>query len=253
MKRTVEFARMAIFMAAFLAAGCASIKPWHEPPLPAIPLEELSIDEEVTELYAMMRHDWAIVSQRLAEIPAKPASPAPPPAPAQPAPRATTTTRPTADSVLASMLIPVVGVTPDNLQNTYGAPRDGGRRRHRGIDIMAPRGTRVVAVADGEISYVGTQSKAGRSVWLVTDAGVSFFYAHLDRWASGLKEGRKVRKGETIGYVGDSGNARRSSPHLHFTIHRDSEAVNPYPYLVVAGLPERPQPVLAGGLTAGGQ
>lgn len=221
---------------------------------PPIPIEHLEIDEEVTELYAMMRHDWAILNERLSALPARPKVE---PAPATAKPDELIPTRrfrtTTADGVLASMLIPVVGVSPDELRNTYGAPRDGGRRRHRGIDIMAPRGTKVVAVADGEISYVGTQSKAGRSVWLVTEGGVSFFYAHLDRWANGLREGKKVTKGETIGYVGNSGNARRSSPHLHFAIHRDSEAINPYHHLVVATMPERPQPVIAGGIAAGGQ
>ena len=90
-------------------------------------------------------------------------------------------------------------------------------------------------------------------MWLVTDAGVSFFYAHLDRWANGLREGVTVRKGQTIGYVGNSGNARRSSPHLHFAIHRDSRAINPYPHLAAASMPEKPRPILAGGMAAGGQ
>jgi peptidoglycan LD-endopeptidase LytH len=251
-RRTFKGARLVILVVAVLAAGCASINPWREPPPPPMPLEELAIDEDITELYAMMRHDWAILSRRLSEIPPKPAS-VPAPAAPESTVRPATPTRLTADALLDSIVIPVVGVSRDELINSYGAPRDGGRRRHRGIDIMAPRGTRVVAVADGEISYVGTQSKAGRSVWLVTDAGVSFFYAHLDRWANGLREGQRVRKGDTIGYVGNTGNARRSSPHLHFAIHRDSEAINPYPHLVVAGMPERPRPVLAGGLTAGAQ
>jgi len=237
-------------LCAILLAGCASILPDREPPPSPIPLEQLEIDEEVTELYAMMRHDWAILHERLAAIPAPPK---PAPAPKEPARPSLPLIPLTSEGVLSSMYIPVVGVSPFELTNSYGAPRDGGRRRHRGIDIKAPRGTRIVAVVDGEISYVGTQSKAGRSVWLVNDGGVSFFYAHLDRWANGLHEGMKVKKGQTIGYVGNSGNARRSSPHLHFAIHRDSEAINPYPYLITAAMPEKPAPVLTSGLTAGAQ
>lgn len=243
---------MGVLLAACLASGCASLIPRREPPPPPIPLEALEIDEEVTELYAIMRHDWAILNDRLSAIPAPPKPKPTPAAELIPELRPLAMSR-TADSVLATMVIPVVGVTRSELKNSYGAPRDGGRRPHRGIDIPAPRGTKVVAVADGEISFVGTQSKAGRSVWLVTDAGVSFFYAHLDRWANGLREGLEVRKGQTIGYVGNSGNARRSSPHLHFSIHRESKAINPYPHLVVAAMPERSQPVLAGGMSAGSQ
>lgn len=253
MNRAFDRTRVGILAVAMLATGCASFVPRPASPPTTIPLEHLEIDEEVTELYAMMRHDWAILNIRLEEIPPKPEAPKAPKATLIRPASTTARLQPTADSVLDSMYIPVVGVTPSRLKNSYGAPRDGGRRKHRGIDITAPRGTKVVAVADGEISYVGTQAKAGRSVWLVTDAGVSFFYAHLDRWASGLREGQKVRKGQTIGYVGDSGNARRSGPHLHFAIHRNSAAINPYPHLVTANLPERQPPVLAGSLAAGGQ
>jgi murein DD-endopeptidase MepM/ murein hydrolase activator NlpD len=238
-------------LVAFFATGCASLVPARSPSPPAVPLEDLEIDDDLTELLAMMRHDWAILSERQVSLPS-PSEPinraTPKPTPAPPAPKAITP-----DRVLASLYMPVAGVTASQLANSYGAPRDGGRRKHRGIDIKAPRGTKVVAVADGEISYVGTQNKAGRSVWLVTEAGVSFFYAHLDRWANGIREGQKVRKGDTLGYVGNSGNARRSAPHLHFTIHRYSEAINPYDHLLTAMVVDRAPPVLAGGLTAGGQ
>jgi murein DD-endopeptidase MepM/ murein hydrolase activator NlpD len=253
LKRQHDGARVGILIAAALTAGCSMILPDPDPPPLPVPLEDLLIDQDVTELYAMMRHDWAILNERLSEIP-PPSIAAPAPATGPRTSEPTRITLPfTADAVLASMYIPVVGVSPTELRNSFGAPRDGGTRRHRGIDIPAPRGSKVVAVADGEISYVGTQSKAGRSVWLVTDAGVSFFYAHLDRWANGLREGLRVRKGQTIGYVGNSGNARRSSPHLHFAIHRHSEAINPYPHLVAATMPEKPRPVLSGGMTAGSQ
>lgn len=252
MKRVFQGVKAGVLLATGLSIGCTSLLPQRQPPTLPIPLQELEIDEEVTELQAMMRHDWALANERIVAIPV-PATPEPPRSEESGRALLPATLPATADAVLASMYIPVVGVSPDQLRNSFGDSRDGGRRRHRGIDIMAPRGTKVVAVVDGEISYVGTQGKAGRAVWLVTDTGVSFFYAHLDRWANGLREGMKVRKGQTIGYVGNSGNARRSSPHLHFAIHRDSQAINPYPHLVAAMMPERAQPVLAGGMTAAAQ
>lgn len=130
-----------------------------------------------------------------------------------------------------SLLMPVAGIAPGDLSDSWGNSRDGGRRRHRGIDIFAPRGTEIVAVADGLISYVGEQSKGGRCFWLTTEDGLSFFYAHLDRWAVGLYEGMSVRAGDVLGYVGNTGNARSTPSHLHFAVHQDDEAVNPYPLL----------------------
>ncbi len=133
-----------------------------------------------------------------------------------------------------ALLMPVVGVRPYELSNSWGAARDGGRRRHRGIDIFAPKGTAVVAVANGIISYIGDQPKGGHCLWLTTESGASFYYAHLDRWASGLYEGMEVRSGDLLGYVGNTGNARTTPPHLHFGINDNDEMVNPYPLLTSA-------------------
>lgn len=134
-----------------------------------------------------------------------------------------------------SMLqMPVVGVMPANLYNSWGDPRDGGKRSHKGIDIFAAKGTPVVAVADGVISYIGDQPKGGHCLWLTTDSGTSFYYAHLDRWAAGLYEGLEVRSGELLGYVGNTGNAKTTPPHLHFAVNDNDEMVNPYPILTHA-------------------
>jgi murein DD-endopeptidase MepM/ murein hydrolase activator NlpD len=135
---------------------------------------------------------------------------------------------------LSAIHMPIVGMTVGSLYDSWGDPRDGGRRRHRGIDIFATRGTQVVAVADGIISFIGAQPKGGHCIWLTTESGRSFYYAHLDRWAPGLYEGMEVQSGDLIGFVGNTGNALRTPPHLHFGINENDEMVNPYPILTRA-------------------
>lgn len=135
-----------------------------------------------------------------------------------------------------AMHMPVVGIRPVDLDDSWGAPRDGGRRPHRGIDIFAPRGTAIVAVTDGIISYIGDQPKGGHCLWLTTESGTSFYYAHLDRWAPGLYEGMEVGKGDLLGFVGNTGNAKTTPPHLHFGINQNDEMVNPYPVLARAAV-----------------
>ena len=133
-----------------------------------------------------------------------------------------------------TLAMPVVGVLPYDLSNSWGDSRDGGRRKHKGIDIFAPKGTGIVAVTDGIISYIGEQPKGGLCLWLATENGTSFYYAHLDRWAPGLYEGMEVRSGDLLGYVGNTGNAKTTPPHLHFGVNDNDEMVNPYPILTKA-------------------
>lgn len=153
-------------------------------------------------------------------------------------------------AILSSLTMPVVGLNPERLYDSWGDPRDGGRRRHRGIDIFASRGTEIVAVTDANISYIGNWGKGGRSLWLTTDEGVSFYYAHLDRWVPGLYEGMPVRKGDIIGYVGNTGNAASTPPHLHFAVMENDEPVNPYPVLR-RSTRSVGQPILTGGFNTG--
>lgn len=149
------------------------------------------------------------------------------------------------------IFMPVVGIQPFDLSNSWGDSRDGGRRKHRGIDIFAPRGTAVVAVADGIISYIGDQPKGGHCLWLTTESGTSFYYAHLDRWAAGLYEGMEVRSGDLLGYVGNTGNARTTPPHLHFAINQNDEMVNPYPVLTRAAAVKRARVAVESGSAMG--
>ncbi|MDH3731077.1 MAG: peptidoglycan DD-metalloendopeptidase family protein [Acidimicrobiia bacterium] len=112
--------------------------------------------------------------------------------------------------------------------NDWGFPRSGGRR-HKGNDMFAPRGTNLVAVADGSVRLTNS-NLGGISVWLNSDYGANFYYAHLDGYPSGLENGQRVSRGQVIGFVGDSGNARGGTPHLHLQIHPGGgAAVNPYP------------------------
>lgn len=123
--------------------------------------------------------------------------------------------------------MPVVGVLWHDLQDSYGDPRSGGRS-HQGVDIFAPRWTEAVAVMDGTIADIGNGGLGGRSIWLRGNDGRSYYYAHLEQWADGIRRGARVRAGELIAFVGNSGNARSTATHLHFEVREGNRTVNPY-------------------------
>ncbi|MDC3959537.1 murein hydrolase activator EnvC family protein [Polyangium jinanense] len=110
---------------------------------------------------------------------------------------------------------PVDGVPLARIPPTFGAPRDGGRSRHQGVDILAARGTPVRSVAWGVVLALEKQPRGGKVVFVAGDGALLFFYAHLNDHAPGLHVGQIVSKGTLLGYVGDSGNAK-GVPHLHF-------------------------------------
>jgi murein DD-endopeptidase MepM/ murein hydrolase activator NlpD len=126
----------------------------------------------------------------------------------------------TTDLAARKLTIPVQGVPADKLVRSYHEDRSG-RREHEAIDILAPRNTPVVAVEDGMVAKLFT-SKAGGLTLYQFDPGqqYSYYYAHLERYADGIKEGDRVHKGQVVGYVGTSGNAPKNTPHLHFAVYR---------------------------------
>ncbi|HEX9630999.1 MAG TPA: M23 family metallopeptidase [Gemmatimonadales bacterium] len=131
----------------------------------------------------------------------------------------------------ASLGFPVAGRDMAGIRSGFGAPRDAGRREHQGVDIFAPRGTPVVAAVAGRVSRVSTSRLGGNVVWLRED-GIDrrLYYAHLDRHA--VLEGAWVRPGDTLGFVGNTGNARTTPPHLHFGIYmRGLGPVDPHFHL----------------------
>ncbi len=118
------------------------------------------------------------------------------------------------------LTIPVSRIPPEKLVRSYHDARSGGRE-HEALDILAPVGTPVVAVEDGSVAKL-FNSKAGGVTLYQFDPGKEFayYYAHLDRYADGIKEGEQVHRGQVIGYVGTTGNAPKNTPHLHFAVFR---------------------------------
>jgi peptidoglycan LD-endopeptidase LytH len=152
------------------------------------------------------------------------------PAPAMPPPR---------PAAASPLLIPVAGVTAGQLTDTFNQTRDGARR-HEALDIMAARGTPVLAASDGKVAKLFTSVPGGLTIYeFDPGATYAYYYAHLDRYAPGLVEGRTLKRGDVIGYVGSTGNASEDAPHLHFAIFAlgpdkhwwQGTPINPYPLL----------------------
>jgi peptidoglycan LD-endopeptidase LytH len=140
--------------------------------------------------------------------------------------------------VARELVIPVHGVRREQLTDSYAASR--GDRTHAALDIMAPRGTPVVAADGGLVWKVRSNDLGGRTIYILDrEERYVYYYAHLDRYADGLREGQHVERGTVLGYVGTTGNAPPNIPHLHFQLMKyrgdgrwwDGEPINPFPYL----------------------
>ncbi len=127
--------------------------------------------------------------------------------------------------------VPVEGVTARRIADTFGAPR-GRDRTHAGIDIFAKRGTPVRSATPGVVASIRDTGLGGRQVWVWGPARERYYYAHLDDWREGLSEGEVVAEGTVLGYVGDTGNAAGTPPHLHWGIYGTNGAYDPLPLLV---------------------
>ena len=140
------------------------------------------------------------------------------------------------------LIIPVEGVDPSRVRDSYTASRGG--RTHDAVDIMAPRGTPVIAADDGTIFKLRQNEAGGITIYQLDPAErFVYYYAHLDRYEKGLAEGMKVRQGDVLGFVGTTGNAPKDTPHLHFQVmlyrgrgqYWGGEPINPHPFLTRSG------------------
>ena len=146
----------------------------------------------------------------------------------------------TAVAHLRGLLLPVGGIDSMRLDDSFDAPRDGGARKHNAIDIMAPRGTPVLAVADGRILRLMKSTKGGLTLYATDLEGqFVYYYAHFDRYHARMYSGKPLMRGDTLGFVGTTGNAPKALPHLHFQVMRmpadgkyvNGNPINPYPLL----------------------
>jgi len=128
-----------------------------------------------------------------------------------------------------SLPVPVQGVTPPQLADTWGAARSGGRQ-HEGIDIFASRGTPILAATRGVVTKRAETRLGGRMVTVMGPGRQFHYYAHFEDWAE-VEKGDWVEAGTVLGYVGTSGNAQGTPPHLHYGIYTPTGAINPYPLL----------------------
>ena len=185
---------------------------------------------------------WLVLTIPTRSPPGEPA-----PAPASPAPPARIIPlAPPARAVPpgGALLVPVAGVAPADLTDTFTDARGSGRR-HDAIDIMAPRGTPVLAAAEGRVEKLYFSHGGGGNTVYVrsSDRRWMYYYAHLDRYAPGLAEGQQLQRGSPIGFVGSTGSASPEGPHLHFAVNAmgpgdrwwQGTPVNPYPLLTAAG------------------
>ena len=199
---TEPVAPQSIPVAAPPPAASAPTPDAHAEPAPATPASALDVADTATE----------------ANTPAAASNPSPTP---------------------PALMIPVDGVTANRLQDTFNDARAAGRR-HDAIDIMAAKGTRVLAVADGKVVKLFTSVRGGLTVYEFDPTETfAYYYAHLDSYAPGVAEGIQLKRGDLVGYVGSSGDASPAAPHLHFAVMVlgpekrwwEGTAINPYPLL----------------------
>jgi murein DD-endopeptidase MepM/ murein hydrolase activator NlpD len=162
---------------------------------------------------------------------------------------------PSSKSIVSKSLVFPVSGKRSNIGSFWGDVRDGGKRKHRGIDIFAKKGTPVVAISDGIIVHKGNTPRGGKTLWMrAIGQPWTVYYAHLDQQK--VKAGQFVKKGDVLGTVGNTGNARTTPAHLHFGIYSLTGAINPLPYvkhspkITVPAVAKHAVPVIAKSKTA---
>jgi murein DD-endopeptidase MepM/ murein hydrolase activator NlpD len=141
---------------------------------------------------------------------------------------------------MRAILVPVAGADMTRVDDSFDEGRDGGERTHRAIDILAPRGTPILSADDGKILRMSTSTLGGISMYTVDANGrIVYYYAHMDRYNDAMSPGRPIVRGDTLGFVGTTGNAPKNTPHLHFQVMRwpsdgkywNGEPINPFEFL----------------------
>lgn len=142
------------------------------------------------------------------------------------------------------LLVPVAGADMSRVEDSFLDARDGGDRTHRAIDILAPRGTPILSADDGKILRMSSNSLGGITMYTVDPANrIVYYYAHMDHYNDAMSPGREIARGDTLGFVGTTGNAPKDTPHLHFQVMRwpadgkywNGEPIDPYELL--GGIP----------------
>lgn len=139
-----------------------------------------------------------------------------------------------------SLAMPLLEIEKAGIANTWHAPR-GGNRLHEGQDIFAPQGTPIYSATSGYVMKIGENALGGQTVSVVGNGGRVYYYAHLDAYAPNLHEGDRVGTKTVLGYVGTTGNAAGTPPHLHFGVYATGGAINPLPLLADRPKPKPPQ------------
>ena len=215
-----------------VAAGCAI---QNDQPGPVNSVAQLANSNSVTQSQNQNSNQTPTLTPTPSPISTSTPTPAPPPSDT---PQSEPTSSPSFVGIV-KLIIPVAGVQPTQLIDTFSDARSEGRV-HDAIDIPAPGGTPVLAAADGEIVKLFQSERGGTTIYqLSADKKLVFYYAHLQSYAPGLQEGQFKRQGDVIAYVGDTGNAGVDNFHLHFSIavladpkrYWDGSNINPYPIL----------------------
>jgi murein DD-endopeptidase MepM/ murein hydrolase activator NlpD len=138
------------------------------------------------------------------------------------------------------LVVPVAGANMAKVEDSFFEPRDGGDRTHRALDILAPRGTPILSADDGRILRMSTSSLGGITMYTVDPANrIVYYYAHMDHYNDAMSPGRSITRGDTLGFVGTTGNAPKDTPHLHFQIMRwpadgkywNGDPIDPFDFL----------------------
>lgn len=220
--------KIGLFLMAAALAACSQRAPWRV--VSTMPVGTASATKPSTSATTTRVSDGAVTQM------------------ASPAPSEHSMSEAALLAHVGSLYFPVAGMDSTRLDDSYDSARDGGARKHNAIDIMAPRGAAVLAVQDGRVLRLSNNPKGGITVYATDlDEQFVYYYAHLDRYHARMYNNKPLMRGDTIGYVGTTGNSPPNLPHLHFQVMRmpsdkrsysTGAPVNPFPLLRTTAQPQ---------------